>query len=306
VEFGAHLPLIDFGGGPWQIRQLRDYASAVRDLGYAWLTANDHLVFPRPWLDGPTALAPVLDCTGDMTLATTVALPVVRGPLAMAKTLNAIDLLSGGRLVAGVGPGSSPRDYEAVGVPFDERWKRLEESVHAMRSLFRGEPHAGTFYSTEGISFEPKPARAGGTPIWLGSWGSEAGIRRVARIADGWLASAYNTTPADFTRAKSRLEDALKKNGRPPAFPNGIGTAWTYVTEDASEAERVLTEVLAPMLRREPDVLRAQLPIGAPEHCAALLSEYAAAGAQRVIIWPLRDEPKQLDTFASKVAPLVK
>jgi alkanesulfonate monooxygenase SsuD/methylene tetrahydromethanopterin reductase-like flavin-dependent oxidoreductase (luciferase family) len=306
VEFGAHLPLIDFGAGPWQVRQLRDYATAARDLGYAWLTANDHLVFPRAWLDGPIALSAVVDCTGDMTLATTVALPAVRGPLALAKTLSAIDVLSGGRLVAGVGPGSSPRDYEAVGIPFEERWKRLDESAQVLRALFRGELYSGAFYSTEGITMEPKPTRAGGPPIWIGSWGSAAGIRRVARIADGWLASAYNTTPDDFARARAKLESELKTRGRGPAFPNGIGTAWTYVTEDAAEAERVLTDVLAPMLRREPDTLRAQLPIGAPEHCAELLSSYAEAGAERVIIWPLRDEIKQLEIFASKVVPLVK
>jgi alkanesulfonate monooxygenase SsuD/methylene tetrahydromethanopterin reductase-like flavin-dependent oxidoreductase (luciferase family) len=288
------------------MRLLRDYASAARDLGYAWLTANDHLVFPRPWLDGPTALAAVIDCSGDMTLATTVALPAVRGPLALAKTLSAIDLLSVGRLVAGVGPGSSVRDYEAVGVPFAERWKRLEESVHAMRALFGGTDFAGNFYSTEGIRLEPKPAREGGPPIWLGSWGSDAGIRRVARIADGWLASAYNTTPPDFALAKGRLETELKARGRGPAFPNGIGTAWTYVTDDAGEAERVLSQVLVPMLRREPDDLRRQLPIGAPEHCAELLSAYAAAGAERLLIWPLQDEIKQLEVFASRVVPLVK
>jgi alkanesulfonate monooxygenase SsuD/methylene tetrahydromethanopterin reductase-like flavin-dependent oxidoreductase (luciferase family) len=152
---------------------------------------------------------------------------------------------------------------------------------------------------------EPQPDR-GGPPIWLGSWGSDAGIRRVARLADGWLASAYNTTPADFAGAKSRLETELKKRGREGALPNGIGTAWTYVSDDAAEAERVLTDVLAPMLRREPEALRAQLPIGAPEHCAELLSAYAAAGAERVLIWPLRDDVKQIEVFASKVAPFVK
>ena len=74
-----------------------------------------------------------------MTLATTVALPVVRGPVALAKGLAAIDLLSGGRLVVGVGPGSSARDYAVVGVPFEERWKRLDEAVQALRALWLGE-----------------------------------------------------------------------------------------------------------------------------------------------------------------------
>jgi len=138
-----------------------------------------------------------------MTLATTVALPVVRGPVALAKNLAAIDLLSGGRLVVGVGPGSSARDYAAVGVPFEERWKRLDEAVQALRVLWGGEgpPYRGEFYSTEGVSLEPHPAQRSGPPIWIGSWGSEAGLRRVARLGDGWLASAYNTTLEAFVAA---------------------------------------------------------------------------------------------------------
>jgi alkanesulfonate monooxygenase SsuD/methylene tetrahydromethanopterin reductase-like flavin-dependent oxidoreductase (luciferase family) len=89
-----------------------------------------------------------------MALATTVALPIVRGPVALAKSLAA---LSGGRLVVGVGPGSSARDYAAVGIPFEERWKRLEEAVLAMRALWlrEGSPFKGEFYSAEGVVLEP-------------------------------------------------------------------------------------------------------------------------------------------------------
>jgi alkanesulfonate monooxygenase SsuD/methylene tetrahydromethanopterin reductase-like flavin-dependent oxidoreductase (luciferase family) len=89
-------------GRPWTLDRLLQYAHTAEDEGFQALSANDHLVFPRPWLDGPTALAAVLSRTGRMTLATTVALPVVRGPVALARGLAAIDLLSGGRLVVGV------------------------------------------------------------------------------------------------------------------------------------------------------------------------------------------------------------
>src|ERR671917_1456379 len=94
-------------GRPWTLNRLLEYAKTAESEGFQALAANDHLVFGRPWLDGPTALSAVLSRTGRMALATTVALPVVRGPVAVAKSLAAIDLLSGGRLVVGVGPGSS-------------------------------------------------------------------------------------------------------------------------------------------------------------------------------------------------------
>ena len=102
MEFGAHLPLIQFGGPTPTLADLRAYARNADELGYRFLCANDHLLFSRPWLDGPTALASAIDAAGDMTFATTVALPVVRCPAQTAKVLAALVILSGGRLVAGV------------------------------------------------------------------------------------------------------------------------------------------------------------------------------------------------------------
>src|SRR5688572_3406227 len=183
MEFGVHLPLISFNGEQRSLDDLLAFTEAARDLGYRYLCANDHLVFARPWLDGPTALAAVLSRSGEMKLATTVAVPVLRGPAATAKLLAAIDLLSGGRLVVGLGPGSSARDYELVGVPFEERWKRLDEAVLTMRALWAGEAFEGAYHSTAGMTMAPPPVQRPGPPIWLGSWGSAAGLRRVARLA---------------------------------------------------------------------------------------------------------------------------
>jgi alkanesulfonate monooxygenase SsuD/methylene tetrahydromethanopterin reductase-like flavin-dependent oxidoreductase (luciferase family) len=118
MDYALHLPVIALYGRPWSLRRLLGYAELAEGLGFGALSANDHLLFPRPWLDGPTALAAVLTVTERITLATTVALPTVRGPVALAKSLAAIDHLSGGRLIVGVGPRCSARDYAAVGIPF--------------------------------------------------------------------------------------------------------------------------------------------------------------------------------------------
>src|SRR5437667_6737881 len=90
VEFGVHLPLISFAGEQRSLADLIAFTEAARDLGYTHLCANDHLVSSRPWLDGPTALAAVLPRSGQMTLATTVAVPVLRGPAATAKLRAAV------------------------------------------------------------------------------------------------------------------------------------------------------------------------------------------------------------------------
>jgi alkanesulfonate monooxygenase SsuD/methylene tetrahydromethanopterin reductase-like flavin-dependent oxidoreductase (luciferase family) len=260
-------------------------------------------------LDGPTALAAVMEHSGDMTLATTVALPVLRGPVPLAKTLGAIDRLSGGRVLAAVGPGSSPQDYEAVGLDFAERWPRFDEAIQALRALWRrdGEPFTGRFYSTDGISLDPRPAQLDGPPIWVGSWGSNAGLHRVARLADGWLASAYNTTPELFRTAWRALRDQLGEHQKDPdAFPNALATMWCYITDDRAEADRILSERVIPTIRRPEQMLLERLPIGPPELFAEKLSEFARAGVQRVFIWPVADERRQLELFQNRVRPLIE
>jgi alkanesulfonate monooxygenase SsuD/methylene tetrahydromethanopterin reductase-like flavin-dependent oxidoreductase (luciferase family) len=270
MEFGAHLPLIAFDREESTLEELRAFTATARDCGFRYLCANDHLLFQRPWLDGPTALAAVIADSGDMTLATTIALPVIRGPLATAKMFAAIDSLSGGRFAGGVGPGSSARDYEAVGIPFDERWSRFDDALPVLRSHLRPD-----------------------LPLWVASWGSAAGMRRVTRYGDAWLASGYNITPEQFAERSRSLPDN---------FPNAVGTFWMYITEDRREAERMLSEVLAPVVHRDIEALtQLALPIGSAEQCAERMQAWADAGVQRAFVWPLRDEQRQLELFAEIV-----
>jgi alkanesulfonate monooxygenase SsuD/methylene tetrahydromethanopterin reductase-like flavin-dependent oxidoreductase (luciferase family) len=304
VDFGAHLPLMDFGGHPYTFDHLAAYTDTAARLGFRAVSVNDHMVFSVPWLDGLTALAAMIGHSGTMTLGTTVCLPVVRGPVQLAKSLAAIDRLTDGRLVVAVGPGSSEKDYECVGLDFEERWARLDESIGALRALWRpdGPPFVGRFYSTEGVSLGPHPTRRGGPSIWTGSWGSEAGLRRTARLADGWLASAYNTTPTDFGEAWVRLRDLLPAHGKDPdVFPNALATMWFHITDSRAEADRVMQERLVPVIHRPEELLRERLPVGPAEAFAEKLSEFARAGVQRVFVWPVVDEARQLERFWEEV-----
>ena len=307
MDYGAHLPLIGFDQRPFSLDRLLEYTRVARELGFKAIAANDHLVFARPWLDGPTALAAIVSHARDMDLMTTVALPVVRGPAPLAKTLAAIDILSGGRLIVGVGPGSSSQDYAVVGVAFEERWKRLDEAVQAMRAWWGKEvpPFHGSFYSTAGIEMRPHPTQQPGPPIWIGSWGSTAGLRRTARLGDGWLASAYNATPALFTEAWGKLREHLVSAGKDPdSFPNALATMILFVTEDGAEAERMVRDVLAPALNRPWEELKQRVMVGPAQECAEKLAAYADAGLQRLFLWPLADEVHQLELFRERVAPI--
>ena len=308
LDYGAHLPVIDFGNQEYSLARLCTYVRTARELGFKAISTNDHLIHSRPWLDAPTALAAILSHSGDMAVGTSILLSVVRGPVQMAKTLAAIDILSNGRLFVGIGPGSSARDYEIVGLDYEERWKRLDEAIQALRSLWSDEKNdfTGRFYSAAGITLEPKPLQKPHPPIWIGSWGSDAGLRRVARLGDGWLASAYNTMPDQFAAGLAKLREQLKSFRKDPAqFPNALATMFMYITENRSEAERVLSERLGIFLHRPFEQLRERLLVGAPETCAEKLAAYKKVGVQRVFIWPVKNDIEQLAIFQKQVVPLV-
>jgi alkanesulfonate monooxygenase SsuD/methylene tetrahydromethanopterin reductase-like flavin-dependent oxidoreductase (luciferase family) len=309
VDLGVHLPLMPFGDEPLSLARLRTAVEAARECGFAAVSANDHFLFQTAWLDGLTALASVIERSGPLTLATTVSLAVLRGPVPLAKALAAIDVLSGGRLVAAVGPGSSKRDYDALGVPFEERWSRFDEALAVLRALLTQGPlpeGARHYPVASDVELTPRPVQPGGVPLWVGSWGSRAGLARVARSGDGWLASAYNTTPERFSDARELLVRALERRGRDAdGFPNALATMWTWVSESRADVDRLLAGVLAPLLNRDPEELRGQVCIGSAEHCAELLSRYADVGCERVYLWPLGEERRQLELVASEVAPKI-
>ncbi|MET0953934.1 MAG: LLM class flavin-dependent oxidoreductase [Aeromicrobium sp.] len=291
MEYGAHLPLIDLDGRGWSAPGLASYARTVERLGYRTLAANDHLTFVRPWLDGLVAMASVIGASGDVELATTVALPAVRGPAALAKAAAAIDVLSGGRLVLGLGPGSSRADHELAGLDFDQRWAQFDDAVGVVRR------HLGR--ELGGTPLEPGPVRPGGPPVWIASWGSPAGLRRVARLGDGWLASAYNTTPDDVARGRARIAELAIR-----PLTCAVATMWTWVTDDDRDRRAVLAR-LATLLGRAEHDLAARLMVGSPEHCAELASAYAGVGVDRLLVWPVADHHGQLERFMQDVVPRV-
>jgi alkanesulfonate monooxygenase SsuD/methylene tetrahydromethanopterin reductase-like flavin-dependent oxidoreductase (luciferase family) len=289
MQLGVHLPLADFGDGCPSAAGLRDYVLTAREAGFDTVAANDHLRWRRPWLDGPTALAAVAAAAGSMTLATTVALPVVRHPAVLAAALTSLAALHPGSVVAGIGPGSTRADYDVVGVPFEERWSRFDAAARDMRRLFADRDRPG--------ADRPPPQ------LWYASWGSHIRLRALVSDADGWIASGYNATPSHYAATRAALDGHLRAVGRDPSgFPDMIATMWMQITDSAGDQARVLEDILGPALARDPQTL-GHLPVGPPEHCVQALSAYAAAGARRVLLWPISDGRRQLRRYADEVAP---
>jgi probable F420-dependent oxidoreductase len=171
------------------------------------------------WMDPFVVLAAVAGATSRITLGTGVCLPVQRNVLVLAKEIATLDVLSGGRLVVGVGAGWIREECEAAGIPFGQRWTRLREGVEAMRILWC---EAEASYQGEMVSFpplrcEPKPVQAGGPPILLGAGGAALGgnprvIERVARTYDGWFPVAGD--PAIMGAEIATLRGLARKYGR--------------------------------------------------------------------------------------------
>src|SRR4051812_27566245 len=128
VELALHLPLIQLGEEPLSLQRLAAALDGAGDCRFAAISANDDFIFQTPWLDGLTALASVTKGSGWRTLAPRVSLSVLRGPAALAKTLSPIDVLSQGRVMTTLGPGSSEPKYRLGGTAFKELWRRFVEA----------------------------------------------------------------------------------------------------------------------------------------------------------------------------------
>ncbi|GAA2308623.1 hypothetical protein GCM10010149_68420 [Nonomuraea roseoviolacea subsp. roseoviolacea] len=219
LRIGYLLPTRD-----WVVMDDRDLTSLIdqarlaEELGFDSVWAGDSPV-TRPRADPLLVLAAAAALTERVTLGTAVLLPALRHPILLAHQLATLDLMSGGRLVAGMGAGfptpNTEAQFEAIGVGFKRRVSRMEEAIHAMRRLWNEDEvsYQGTHFAFNDVRLAPRPARRGGPPIWLAGGGSDAALRRVARMADGWLPyppdhRTYAAEWTSITSERSALLDA--------------------------------------------------------------------------------------------------
>jgi alkanesulfonate monooxygenase SsuD/methylene tetrahydromethanopterin reductase-like flavin-dependent oxidoreductase (luciferase family) len=310
VKFGVHLPVMGFNTRNPSKDQILSFAKKSEELGFDSLSVNDHIVFQTSWLDAISTLSAVASSTDRIKLATSVLNIVVRNPIICAKALVAIDILSSGRLVAGVGPGSHRGDYEACGIAFEERWSRFTEALEVLSLLMdsmsssakKRKDHGGRFYNFKGLSLEPDPFQVPRPPIHIGSWGSEAGLKRVAKYGDGWMASAYNITPDKFKEKWKILLAYRKGLGKDTeSFENSIMTMFGYIDEDKTVVDRMIREILSPVLGRSPDELKSMLLFGSADECLRKINSLVEAGVKRIHFWPISDYLNQIAIFRQQV-----
>lgn len=291
MDYGLALPSL---GAAANREGLIAAVEAAERHGLRDVWATDHLLVPHDAADdygrifeAVTTLAWIAGFSREIRLGASVIVVPMRNAVVLAKELATIDVLSGGRLIAGFGVGWSAAEFANVGVEgvFHKRGAYVEETVAVCRHLWSGntEPFRGQFHQFEDFVFGPLPAQGGDVPIWIGAR-DERALRRVGRIADGYHASA--TSPDGYAPRIPIIRAAAEAAGRP--MP--LLSARARVELDAG-AESFYTMH------------------GSPEDVAGEIRAFAALGVTHLTVaFPPRDADgltRAVDRFMTEVVPLV-
>ncbi len=299
--------------GPWLpgIDELVSLVELVDRLGYDSLWVGDHISFAVPVLDPLLQLAQAAVVSRRLILGTAVYLLPLRHPAPAAKQISTLDHLTEGRLIFGAGVGGEfPKEFEACGVPHNERGARLAEGVAVLRKFWTGQPisHAGRFYGPfSEVQMQPPPRQPNGPPIWLGGR-SDAALRRTGRIGDGYL--SYVVTPEMYRAALDKITAAAAETGRVSAT-FGTGHLLFARLDDSYEAALdAATETLS--VRYAMDFRKAAqryCALGRPAKVADRIRDFHAAGVRHVILdllGPYEQRHRQLEWFAAEAMPLLR
>src|SRR5579883_828749 len=208
MQIGMHLPQAGSQATPALIRR---HARRAEDLGLSDVWVSEHIIVPRKqfprsplFYDPVLTLTWVAAVTERVRLGTSVLVLPMRHPLPLAKELSTLHNLSGGRLILGAGVGWLAPEFAALGAPFHERGRRMDEGIALMRALWSQDPV--TFHTkhipAEITDMTMTPLPAAPIPLWLGG-NSEAALRRTIRLADAWHGS--RETPEQTATIVQRL-----------------------------------------------------------------------------------------------------
>ena len=227
MKLAVEFPSVTYREGGQAIVRL---ARGIEEIGFDQLDTFDHVImgFPTPSRAAPIyppkmpilealmTLSFVASATSRIGLGTEVLILSQRQPVLVAKQVATLDTLSGGRVRLGVGVGWQESEYDALEESFRNRGKRMDEAIRVMRAYWRDEQVdiSGDYYTSTAMAMEPKPPQGGDLPIWIGG-ASEAALRRVGELGDGWLALAIpNRAVAD--KCRNKITAYAEAAGRDP------------------------------------------------------------------------------------------
>ncbi len=271
-----------------------DQAVLAEQLGFDSLFLGHHYLASSAFFQ-PLSVASYLAArTERIRLGFGILLGPLLPPVALAEELATLDVLSGGRLTVGLGTGYREKEYAAVGVPYEERFRRIEEGVRLMRRLWAGESvtEDGLFGSVKNATLHLQPLQDGGPPIWLGAFAAR-GVRRVAELDASWL-MAGEGDDATIAERLELLREQLTAHG------HGLDRAYPLMREacirpNREDAMKIGRDHLLPQFKAyrswetaqktDPDaLLRDHSLIGTPEDALERLRGWHELGITDVIM----------------------
>ncbi len=292
----------------------------VEALGFAGLYRSDHFTNGRPpdkaALETIVSLTYLAGNTQRVHFGPLVAPLSFRHPALLARQAAALDDLSGGRMILGVGAGWQEREHQLFGFDLGDiptRMARLEEGLEVITRLLKSdEPvtFGGRFFQLRGATLLPRPQRPGGPSILLGGNGVKRTLPLVARYADIW--NVLSLTPEGFRERSAMLDTLLKAAGREPAEVRRTMMLAVFFGRDMDEVDRRLSwrhdrsEFANKPLDEVIEAMRAEgwALVGTPSMIIEQIKSYASAGVEELMLqWFEMDDIDGLRAFAKSVLP---
>ncbi|CAM3209504.1 putative F420-dependent oxidoreductase [Williamsia muralis] len=244
--------------------EFAEIAVVAESSGFDVVSTTDHPFPSEEWLVGGghhaldpfVALSFMAAATSRIRLLTFILVAGYRNPYTTAKSVASLDLLSGGRVIAGMGAGYQANEFDVLGASFDDRGPRFDEAIVAMQEAWTGEviDREGPFFPAHGHRMLPRPAQRPGPPIWIGG-NSKASIRRVAELADGWLPfeqsaamSAITNTPQLQTDQLAERIDQIRDKRRALGRPADFEVCFTPTARrDSDETADAVAQQIGPL-----------------------------------------------------------
>lgn len=284
-------------------------AKAVEDLGFVGLYRSDHYTNANPpdldslelWI----SLTWLACFTERIEFGPLVSPVSFRDPTMTARMASAVDDLSGGRLILGLGAGWQEREHKNYGwdlLPIEERFNRFQEGLEVISRLTNSKKPVdfdGKYYHLEEAILLPRPARTGGPPIVIGGNGPRKTLPLVARYADEW--NAVYITAAEFKKLNTKLDQLIKDYGRDPSdIKRSLMTGCVFARQEKQVRDKVSARTNG---RYNPEELRGRgLVVGTIPEIQEQLGELDEAGVRRVMLqWPDLDDLDGLEALASGI-----
>jgi len=278
---------LTFFSGTRDIRQVE----RVEELGYDSVWTGEHIFFYGPTFDALTVLAAFAASTHRIRLGTAVFLLPLHPAAVTAKQVASVDLISGGRLILGVGVGGEyPKEFQACGVPVNERGPRANEAIHVLRLLFTQDnvSFKGRFTILDGVTLQPKPAQEGGPPVWVA--GRSAGaIRRAGRLGDGYI--PYLFSPDRYRDSLAQVRQQAEQADRDPVAITPALYQFICLADTYDEAKSIAAADLSRRYNQPfAQIVDRYVVMGNVNDCARRLADFAEAGARHFILVPIIPE----------------